>query len=134
MKLTDTQLVLLSAAAQRQDGAVELGSKLKGASQKVIGKLLSEHMIEEIPAGAPCRFGGAMMNKERSPCASPTTALPRSARWTAPTRTPVSPGRPKQPSAHPAVLRAEPQHAASRPTRLGTSSPKPVAQSRSRRW
>ena len=51
MKLTDTQLVLLSAAAQRQDGAVELGSKLKGASQKVIGKLLSEHLIEEIPAG-----------------------------------------------------------------------------------
>ena len=44
MKLTDTQLVLLSAAAQRQDGAVELGPKLKGgASQKVIGKLLSEH-------------------------------------------------------------------------------------------
>jgi hypothetical protein len=51
MKLTDTQLVLLPAAAQRQDGAVELGSKLKGASQKVIGKLLSEHLIEEIPAG-----------------------------------------------------------------------------------
>ena len=51
MKLTDTQLVLLSAAAQRQDGAVELGPKLKGsASQKLIGKLLSEHLVEEIPA------------------------------------------------------------------------------------
>jgi len=51
MKLTDTQLVLLSAAAQRQDGAVELGPKLKGsASQKVIGKLLSEHLVEELPA------------------------------------------------------------------------------------
>ena len=51
MKLTDTQLVLLSAAAQRQDGAVELGPKLKGsASRKVIGKLLSEHLVEEIPA------------------------------------------------------------------------------------
>src|SRR5215468_10760175 len=51
MKLTDTQLVLLSAAAQRQDGAVEIGPKLKGsAAQKVLSKLLGEHLIEEIPA------------------------------------------------------------------------------------
>jgi len=51
MKLTDTQLVLLSAAAQRQDGAIEIGPKLKGsAAQKVLSKLLSEHLIEEIPA------------------------------------------------------------------------------------
>jgi Protein of unknown function (DUF3489) len=51
MKLTDTQLVLLSAAAQREDSAVEIGPKLKGgAAQKVVGKLLSEHLIEEIPA------------------------------------------------------------------------------------
>ena len=51
MKLTDTQLVLLSAAAQRQDGAIEIGPTLKGsAAQKVLGKLLSEHLIEEIPA------------------------------------------------------------------------------------
>jgi hypothetical protein len=51
MKLTDTQLVLLSAASQRQDGAVEIGAKLKGdAADKVIGKLLSRHLIEEIPA------------------------------------------------------------------------------------
>jgi hypothetical protein len=51
MKLTDTQLVLLSAAVQREDGAVEIGPKLKGnAAQKVLGKLLSEHLIEEIPA------------------------------------------------------------------------------------
>jgi hypothetical protein len=43
MELTDTQLVLLSAAAQRQDGAIELGPKLKGnASSKVLGRLLSE--------------------------------------------------------------------------------------------
>jgi len=51
MKLTDTQLVLLSAAAQREDGGVEIGPSLKGAaSRKVIGKLLSERLIEEIPA------------------------------------------------------------------------------------
>jgi hypothetical protein len=51
MKLTDTQLVMLSAATQRQDGAVEIDPKLKGsAAQKVLGRLLSEHLIEEIPA------------------------------------------------------------------------------------
>jgi hypothetical protein len=51
MKLTDTQLVLLSAASQRQDGAVEIGSKLKGGvADKVIGRLLTHHPIEEILA------------------------------------------------------------------------------------
>ena len=40
MKLTDTQRVLLSAASQRQDGAVDVGSKFKGgAVDKVIGRL-----------------------------------------------------------------------------------------------
>jgi hypothetical protein len=51
MKLTDSQLVLLSAASQRQDGAVELGPNLKaGASAKVVGRLLRQHLIEEVPA------------------------------------------------------------------------------------
>jgi Protein of unknown function (DUF3489) len=51
MKLTDTQLVLLSAASQRGDGAVQIGSKLKGgAADKMIGKLLRQHLVEEIPA------------------------------------------------------------------------------------
>jgi hypothetical protein len=40
MKLTDTQLVLLSAASQHEDGGVEIGPNLKGsASRKVLGKL-----------------------------------------------------------------------------------------------
>ena len=51
MKLPDSQLVLLSAASQRQDGAVELGPDLKaGASAKVVGRLLRQHLIEEVPA------------------------------------------------------------------------------------
>ena len=51
MKLTDTQLVLLSAASQREDRAVELPTNLKGgAAQKVIGKLLTEGLLEEIQA------------------------------------------------------------------------------------
>ena len=51
MKLTDTQLVILSAASQREDYAIELAPNLKGgAAQKVIGKLLSDGLIEEIEA------------------------------------------------------------------------------------
>jgi hypothetical protein len=51
MKLTDTQLVLLSAASQREDRAIELAPNLKGAaSHNVIRKLLGEGLIEEIPA------------------------------------------------------------------------------------
>ena len=51
MKLTDTQLVLLSAAAQRQNGGLELAANLKGgAAHKVVGKLLTEGLVEEIPA------------------------------------------------------------------------------------
>jgi hypothetical protein len=51
MKLTDTQLVILSAASQREDRAIELASNLKGAAaHKVVGKLLSEGLIGEIEA------------------------------------------------------------------------------------
>jgi len=51
MKLTDTQLVLLSAASQREDRGIELGSTLKGgAAYKVLGKLLTEDLVEEVPA------------------------------------------------------------------------------------
>ena len=51
-QLTDTQLVLLSAAAQHPEGAIELAPDLKaGAAQKAIGKLLQGGLIEEIPAG-----------------------------------------------------------------------------------
>jgi hypothetical protein len=51
MKLTDTQLVLLSTASQRDDRAVELNANIKGgAARKLIGKLLSGGLIEEVPA------------------------------------------------------------------------------------
>ena len=51
MKLTDTQLVLLAAASQRQDGAVEIRANLKGgAADKVVGKLLDQNLVEEVPA------------------------------------------------------------------------------------
>jgi hypothetical protein len=51
MKLTDTQLVILSAASQREDYAIELAPNLKGgAAHKVVGKLLADGLIEEIEA------------------------------------------------------------------------------------
>jgi hypothetical protein len=54
MTLTDSQLVLLSAASQREDGGIELARNLKGgAAHRVVGKLLSQGLIEEIPA---CRL------------------------------------------------------------------------------
>jgi hypothetical protein len=49
VKLTDTQLVLLSAASQRDDRALERPSNLVGgAAGKVVAKLLAEGLIEEI--------------------------------------------------------------------------------------
>ena len=52
MKLTDTQLVLLSAASQRADGAIELAPSLgDAASHKVVHKLVSNGLIEEVAAG-----------------------------------------------------------------------------------
>jgi len=49
VKLTDTQLVLLSAASQRDDRALERPANLTGgASAKVVTKLLAEGLIEEI--------------------------------------------------------------------------------------
>jgi hypothetical protein len=53
MTLTDTQLVLLSAASRREDGAIVPTPNLKGGvAGKVIGKLLREGLVEEVPAGA----------------------------------------------------------------------------------
>src|SRR4029077_17144459 len=51
-KLTDSQLVLLSAAAQREDGAIELTGKPKRAvANKAVIKLLHVGLVEEVAAG-----------------------------------------------------------------------------------
>jgi hypothetical protein len=53
VKLSDTQLLLLSKASQRQDHALELLPTLKGgAARKVIGKLLAAGLVDEIRARA----------------------------------------------------------------------------------
>jgi hypothetical protein len=49
MKLTDTQLVLLSRASQRPNHCAEIPANLKGgAAQKFVAKLLSIGLLEEI--------------------------------------------------------------------------------------
>ena len=50
-RLTDTQLVILSAASQREDGGVELPANLKGeAARKVVDKLIRAGLLEEVGA------------------------------------------------------------------------------------
>jgi hypothetical protein len=53
MKLTDTQLVMLCAASQRKDGAIEIAPDRKGStSHNVVRKLLRAGLLDEVPAGA----------------------------------------------------------------------------------
>jgi hypothetical protein len=51
-RLTDTQLIILSAASQRDDRGVELPTNLKGeAARKVVDKLIRAGLLEEVRAG-----------------------------------------------------------------------------------
>jgi hypothetical protein len=53
IKLTDTQLVLLGAAAQRKDLCLVAPPTLKGgAAQKVASKLISAGLVKEVKAKA----------------------------------------------------------------------------------
>ena len=51
MKLSDTQLMILSSASQRTDHAAVLPANLKGsAANKVVSKLLNEKLLQELRA------------------------------------------------------------------------------------
>jgi len=51
-RLTDTQLVILSAASQREDRGVELPANVQGkAAGKVVAKLIRAGLLEEVEAG-----------------------------------------------------------------------------------
>lgn len=51
MKLTDTQLVLLSQASQREDRCAQLPLSQKGgAAQKLVAKLIAADLIQEVRA------------------------------------------------------------------------------------
>jgi len=49
-KLSDAQLVLLSSAAQHPQGAIKVGIR-GAAATKVVGKLLRDKLVEEVPSG-----------------------------------------------------------------------------------
>ena len=49
VKLTDTHLVLLSRATQRDDGALNIPATLKDR-EKVVEQLLAAKVIKEVPA------------------------------------------------------------------------------------
>ena len=67
VKLTDTQLLLLSAASQRDDRALEPSPKLTGgAAGKVVAKLLTEGLESEPVARFRC---GVAMTTARAHCA-----------------------------------------------------------------
>ena len=51
IKLTDTQVVILSAAAQRKDRCLVAPPTLKGgAAQRVANKLISSGLVKEVKA------------------------------------------------------------------------------------
>src|SRR6185312_16739520 len=51
MTLSDTQLLILSAASQRSDHAVILPANLKGgAAKKVVNRLLKQNLLQELRA------------------------------------------------------------------------------------
>jgi Protein of unknown function (DUF3489) len=51
-RLTDTQLLILSAASQRDDRGAELPANVKGeAARKVVDKLIRAGLLEEVRAG-----------------------------------------------------------------------------------
>jgi hypothetical protein len=51
MKLSDTQLLILSSASQRSDHAAVLPANLKGsAAKKVVDRLLNEKLLQELRA------------------------------------------------------------------------------------
>src|SRR5258708_33861511 len=51
MRLSDTQLMILSSASQRTDHAAVLPANLKGsAAKKVVTRLLNEKLLQELRA------------------------------------------------------------------------------------
>ncbi len=71
MKLTDTQLVLLSAASRRDDCAIEIAPNLKGGTARnVVGKLLSE-VATPTQSGTASKTSARSLNSTLPPIAKP---------------------------------------------------------------
>jgi len=58
IKLTDTQLVMLSAAARREDRCIAAPASLKGAAaQKIATKLVTAGLAKEVKPSRASVFG-----------------------------------------------------------------------------
>ena len=78
-RLTDTQLIILSAASRRDDRGVELPANIKGeAARKAVDKLIRAGLLEEVRAAGSLSSGAAMTIVGRWRCASPRTESKRS--------------------------------------------------------
>ena len=90
-KLTDTQLIILSAASQRDDRGVELPANIKGeAARKAVDKLIRAGLLEEVRAAGSLPVWRRMTKAGRWHFASPRTAsmrsMSRAMRWPLPRR------------------------------------------------
>jgi hypothetical protein len=68
-RLSDTQLIALSSAPQREDGAVSLPDRIKGAAAvNLVASLIAKGLVREGPCGwRPLHpFGGRGSRKGRS--------------------------------------------------------------------
>jgi hypothetical protein len=132
MKLSDTQLVLLSAASQREDGAVVLAPNLKGgAASKVVGKLLRDGKKSRPPRR--CRRGAVTMTRGRGRCALANEALRPSELTVARHRRPRKSSPPSRgPLTHPKCLDARVALESIRGTKLRTSRRRPITADQSR--
>lgn len=79
-KLSDSQLVVLSAACQRADrNVLPLPAKLKGgAAGKVVNSLLAKGLIKKSAPSAMSRSGAPTTTAAASPCARPAPPSTRS--------------------------------------------------------
>ena len=84
-RLSDTQLIILSAASQRADRGVELPADIKGEARKAVNKLIRAGLREGSAPLARSRSGAAMTIVGRWPFASPSRAskqsMSRMSRW-----------------------------------------------------
>jgi len=73
-RLTDTQLIILSAASQRDDRGVELPANLKGeAARKVVATLIRARLLEEVRS-AWIAIGPEVRKTARVPAPAPVNA------------------------------------------------------------
>src|SRR5271166_4382276 len=79
-KLTDTQLIILSKAAARDDGAATIPTNLNKANAAMVGSsLVARNLMQEVFLSAECPFGARMTRASASALSLQARAARRSA-------------------------------------------------------